>query len=43
MWIVIRLGRWRSKEGRWFTVNRVYYDGIMWTPFCVKTFRYVGQ
>ena len=42
MWIVIRFGKWRSKSGRWFILKRVYFDGIMWTPICVKRFRYIG-
>lgn len=40
--IVLRPGRWASRSGRWFIVERVYKDGIMWTPICVKRFRYTG-
>ena len=40
--IVIRFGKWRSKHGRLFSVERVYLNGTTWTPICVKRFRYVG-
>lgn len=40
--IVIRFGKWRSKHGRLFSVERVFINGITWTPICVKRFRYMG-
>ena len=40
--IVFRPGLWRSKAGRIFILRRIYIDGVLGTPFCVKSFRYLG-
>ena len=42
VWVVIRLGKWRHKATSMYLYDRVYKNGGKWTPFCLKSFRYVG-
>lgn len=41
-WVVIRLGKWSHKATAMFLYDRIYRHGYKWTPFCIKSFRYVG-
>ena len=41
-WVVIRLGKWSHKATAMFLYDRVYRYGDKWTPFCIKSFRFVG-
>ena len=42
VWVVIRFGKWCHKATPMYLYDRVYKNGGKWTPFCLKSFRYVG-
>lgn len=42
VWVVIRFGKWCHKATSMYLYDRVYKNGYKWTPFCLKSFRYVG-
>ena len=42
VWVVIRFGRWCHKATSMYLYDRVYKNGYKWTPFCLKSFRYIG-
>jgi len=41
VWVVLKLGIWSHKATSMFLYDRIYKNGCQWTPFCLKTFRYV--
>lgn len=39
--IILCFGKWSSRAGSIFLIERLYLYGYKWTPFCKISFRYL--